>query len=52
MIPKNFFYLDGFVVLVSLDLLSELLDDNVVGVDFQVLLGSHVTRRESKLRKR
>lgn len=35
--------LDGFVVLVSLDLLSELLDDNVVGVDFQVLLGSHVT---------
>ena len=37
-------YLDRLVVLVGLNLLSKLLDDDVVGVDFQVLLGGHVTR--------
>ena len=35
-------YLDRLVVLVGLNLLSKLLDDDVVGVDFQVLLGGHV----------
>lgn len=37
-------HLDRLVVLVGLNLLSKLFDDDVVGVDFQVLLGGHVTR--------
>ena len=36
-------HLDGLVVLVSLDFLSELFDDDVVGVDFKMFLSGHVT---------
>lgn len=35
--------LDGLVVLVSLHLLAQSLDDGVVGVDLQVLLSGHVS---------
>jgi hypothetical protein len=35
--------LDGFVVLVSLCFDAQGFDDGMVGVDFQVLLGGHVT---------
>ena len=33
---------DGFVVLISISLLLQLLDNAVVGIQFQVLLGCHV----------
>ena len=36
--------LHGLVVLVGISLVFELLDDTVIGVEFQVLLGSHVTK--------
>lgn len=36
-------YLNGFVVLVYFGLLPQVLNDRMVGVDFEVFLGCHVT---------
>ena len=42
-------HLDGLVILVGLSLGAEGLDDGVVGVDLQVLLGGHVTKLDFRV---
>jgi len=41
--------LDGLVVLVQVSLLLQLLDDGVLGVQLEVLLGGHVAWRRKRV---